>query len=139
MPCFHERFRATRVKQLDPTGPPEDLKESFVSFLEEIKELYDSARTEVEEAGVPDVEGGEEFAQELSDVFQQGSNELENSIEEAQALPTDSPEEFAAAAQELGTGLQDVGTELAADFDDIETPDELQEAFEDEEGCPTGS
>jgi flagellar hook-basal body complex protein FliE len=125
-------------EELDPTGSPQELKDSFVGFLQDMREMYEETRTEVEEAGVPDVEGGEEFSQELSEVFESGSNQLQDAIEQAQDLPTGSPEEFAAAAQEIGTNLQTEGADISEEFENIETPEELEEAFEQEEGCPTG-
>ncbi len=125
-------------EELNPGASPEEVKGQLIDFLEEVNGVYDSAASDIEEAGVPDVEGGEEFSTDLNELFQDGSNELEDAVDKAQDLPTGSPEEFQAAAQELGTAVQNAGSELGSDFEDLDPPDELKEAFE-EEGCGEGS
>ncbi len=115
------------------SGSPEEGKQILEDFIGGAVDRTDDLIAEVEEAGVPDVDGGEEYADQLRDAFEAARNVLADVQAEAADLPSD-PQAFGQAAQELGSGVQEA---LGAVGESVEQPDspELEEAFEEEEAC----
>jgi len=108
--------------------------EALQSFLEDAVNETETLISEVEDAGAPDVDGGEEFADQLRSAFDEAKTVLEGARDDAADLPTDDPAAFSTAAAELGTSVQEalgaVGTELSEPSDES-----LATAFEEEEAC----
>jgi hypothetical protein len=108
--------------------------EVLQSFLEDAVTETEALISEVEDAGAPDVDGGEEFADQLQSAFDEAKTVLEDARDDAADLPTDDPAAFSTAAAELGTSVQEalgaVGSELSEPSDES-----LATAFEEEEAC----
>lgn len=108
--------------------------EVLQSFLEQAVADTETLISEVEDAGAPDVDGGEEFADQLKGAFEKAQTILEDARDQAADLPTDDPAAFTQAATDLGTSVQEalstVGTELQEPTDE-----ELSTAFQEEEAC----
>ncbi len=115
------------------SGTPEEGKEVLTSFIGDAVTETETLIEEVDAAGVPDVDGGEEFAQELSDAFGQARDVLADVQTQIDALPAD-PKEFQQAAAEIGPSIQEA---LGAVGQSISEPEaqELKDAFEEEEAC----
>ena len=113
----------------DAEGGKQVLSDLFAQMSSSTSELV----TAVDEAGVPDVEGGEEAADKLVAAFEDIQGILEDAQADAEALSTD-PQEFQQGATELGTTLQEALTSVGDSLED-QTSDELKEAFEAEEAC----
>lgn len=113
--------------------PVPERKEKLNTYLEELKGATESFIDNVEDAGVPDVEDG----QEIADTFLSGFRELLGVIEEVQGqiadLPDD-PQAFETATDELGDQLQS-GFETVGDgFEDLGQT-AVDQAFNDVEEC----
>ena len=108
--------------------------EVLQSFLDDAVTETEALISEVEDAGAPDVDGGEEFADQLRSAFDEAKTVLEGARDDAADLPTDDPAAFSTAAAELGTSVQEalgaVGSELSEPSDES-----LATAFEEEEAC----
>ena len=117
------------------TASPEEGKEALSGFIGDAVDAVGSAATEIEGAGIPDVEGGDEVASTLSSALTQLQSTLEEAQASAEDLPTDSPQAFATAAQEIGTAVQDASAEIATGLQEIGTNEELETAAQDAEAC----
>lgn len=115
------------------SGDPEEGKQALSDLLAEMSSQTGDLVTAVEEAGVPDVEGGEEAADSLVAAFQDVQGILDDAQQDIEDLPSD-PQGFSQGAAELGPTLQEALTSVGSS---IEEPDsqELQDAFENEEAC----
>ena len=114
----------------DPQGGIEALR----SFLEDAVAETETLISEVEDAGAPDVDGGEEFAEELRGAFEEAKTVLEDARDQASDLPTDDPAAFTEAAGELGTSVQEALGAVGSELSEPES-EELSTAFEEEEAC----
>ena len=119
---------------LEPGATPQEGKDALQGFLDDAVTASDQLVEDVEAAGTPDTENGEDAAQALQDAAQGARDKLADAQEDVGDLPTDSPDAFSAAADEFGnevrTALEGVGDGLQ----DIDTP-ELDKAIDEEEAC----
>jgi hypothetical protein len=125
------------------TGGADDVdldeqKELLVDFLDTAISLTDTLVDEIEDAGVPDVEDGEEIADVFVTSFGDAGDTFEEAREQAEDLPTDDPDDFADEVLEIGDEIDIAAIEIQTAFnelsDDFDT-EELDEAFNDEEAC----
>lgn len=114
---------------------PAEAKEAITGFLEDSIESTETLISDIEETGPPDVENGEDVHQTLIDGFGQAKSTFEDAAQQAEDLPTDSPEAFQSAAQELGTSITNAQSEIQQTFDQAEPSEELDQAFEEEQSC----
>lgn len=121
------------------TASPEEGKDALVGFIGDAVGAVESARGEIEGAGVPDVEGGDEVASTLNTAL----TDLQTTFEEAQAsaedLTVDSPQAFASEAQEIGTAVTEATGEIGAGLQEIGTNEELETAAAEAEACQSVS
>ncbi len=115
------------------SGDPEEGKQALSDLLGEMSSQTGDLVTAVEEAGVPDVDGGQEAADSLAAAFEDVQGILDDAQQDIEDLPTD-PQGFSQGAAELGPTLQEALTSVGSS---IEEPDsqELQDAFENEKAC----
>lgn len=115
------------------SGSPEEGKEVMTTFISDAVAETDTMLEEVGAAGVPDVEGGEEYADELVAAFTEARDILADVQTQIDALPSD-PQEFQKAASDIGPSVQEA---LGAVGQSISEPEsqELKDAFENEEAC----
>ena len=127
--------RQTELEEgLQPGASPQEGKDALQGFLDDAVTASDQLVEDVDAAGTPDTENGDEAATALQDAAQGARDQLATAQEDVGDLPTDSPEAFSEAADEFGnevrTALEGVGDGLQ----DIDTP-ELDEAIDEEEAC----
>ena len=115
------------------SNDPQEGKELLSNLLAEMSAQTGDLVSAVEEAGVPDVDGGEEAADSLVSAFEDVQGILDDAQQDIEDLPTD-PQAFQQGAAELGPTLQQA---LSGVGSSIEEPDsqELRDAFENEESC----
>ena len=119
---------------LSPGISPQEGKDALGGFLGDAVEASDELVTQVEDAGVPDAENGEEAAQALQDAAQSARDELAKAEDQVAELPTDDRQAFASAADELGNGVRTALEEVGGGLEDIDSQ-ELDKAFEDQKAC----
>jgi hypothetical protein len=119
---------------LSANSSPEQIRDGLVGFLDDAIAETEELIGEVEEAGVPDVDGGEEASQTLIDAFNRVKSAFEDARAEAQALPTDDQQAFMQGAQQLGTTVQQALTEIGQELETQENED-LKGEFDENEAC----
>lgn len=125
-----------RTQDLGSGLSPDDTeggKQVLVDLLSEMSSATGDLVTAVEAAGVPDIEGGEEAADNLVSAFEEVQGILEDAEADVEAL-SDDPQEFQQGASQLGTTIQEALTRVGESLEDAGS-DELTEAFENEESC----
>ncbi|HYO61173.1 MAG TPA: hypothetical protein VEU29_04690 [Actinomycetota bacterium] len=115
------------------SGDPQEGKDLLSNLLSEMSAQTGDLVGAVEDAGVPDVDGGEEAADSLVTAFEEVQGILDDAQQDIEELPTD-PQAFQQGAAQLGPTLQEA---LSSVGSSIEAPDsqELKDAFENEESC----
>jgi hypothetical protein len=116
-------------------GDAEEGKELLVTLLGDISDATGDLVGAVEDAGVPDVDNGEEISANLADAFRQAQQILDDAQEDVEALPSD-PAAFQQGAAEIGPTLQEAISSITASLEGSQS-DELDQAFEEEEACQT--
>lgn len=108
-------------------------KQLLVDLLSEMSSSTGELVSAVEDAGVPDVDGGEEAADSLVSAFEEVQGILEDAQADVEDLPSD-PQGFQQGAAELGPTIQQA---LSSVGESLEEPDseDLKTAFEEEESC----
>jgi hypothetical protein len=114
-------------------GDTEGGKQVLVDLLSEMSSSTGDLAAAVEDAGVPDVEGGEEAAESLVSAFEEIQQILEDAEADVEALSSD-PQEFQQGATQLGTTIQDALTRVGESLEDVGS-EELTEAFQNEQSC----
>lgn len=114
-------------------GDAEAGKQVLVDLLSEMSSSTGELVSAVEDAGIPDVEGGEEAADSLVSAFEEVQGILEGAQADVEDLPTD-PQGFQQGAAELGPTIQQALTSVGESLEEPESED-LKNAFEEEETC----
>jgi hypothetical protein len=113
-------------------------KDLVVTFLDDAIGFTDDLIVDLEAAGVPDTESGEETAERLVAGIGDVRALFSGARDDTAALPADDPQAVAAGLQDIGTALQESATAVGANFQEvlgsIEDP-ELSEAFETAAPC----
>lgn len=118
---------------VSPETSPEQGREVLTTTFESMIESTDSLIGKIEDAGTPDVDGGEEVQEDLLTGLEDMKAALEEALPKIEALPDDPAAfqtEAAAVSTDLQTQLGGVGEALGA----INAP-ELVEETRDVEAC----
>lgn len=132
----------TQVQEtVQPGADPADGQAALATFFDGAVTATDELITAIEDAGVPDVEGGETISQDILAKFQDAKAALESARAQVDSLPTNDPQAFADAAQELGTTIQSQLQSIGDALSTLSQP-ELDQAAAQEPACtslsPTG-
>ena len=126
---------------VQPGASTEESQAALASFFDGAVAATEELVTSIQEAGAPDVEGGEEIAEELTSRFEEARTALEEARAEVDALPIDDPEAFRAAADELGASIQAQLQAIGAALSSL-SQEELDQAAAADPTCtalsPTG-
>jgi hypothetical protein len=126
---------AQETTQLPQDATAEQGKEAITGFIDDSLAETTTARDALADAGVPDVEGGEEVADALVSVFDDAVGIFEQASADADALPTDSDQAFEQAATELGDTTEQSLREAGAALDELQASEELRTAAQDSPEC----
>jgi hypothetical protein len=124
-----------RMSELGSNVPdsPEAGKDLLVDMMSEMTAQTGDLVSAVEDAGIPDVDGGEEAADALVQALQETRDILEQAKEDVEALPSD-PQGFQQGAAQIGPTLQEGLSNVGSSLESAASQD-LQDAFEQEESC----
>lgn len=118
----------------DPDMSLDERKERITTYLEDLEASTQEMISSVEEAGVPDVEDGEQIADTLLSGFRELIGVIEDGQERVSALDTGDQETFRTETDEIGNDLQGGFSSVADGFREIgETP--IDAAIEENETC----
>lgn len=113
---------------------PQDSREALQRFVDGAVDASEQLVDDVDAAGVPDIDDGEEVA----DAFREAVEETLSQIEEAQAgvgdIPTDTPSAYRTAVDEFLTELQSTLEGIDEHVQDIDAP-ELDMALDEASAC----
>lgn len=125
--------RASTITEGINPGDAEAGKERLAEFIGDTVAGTDELIASVEDAGIPDTEGGEEAAEQIQSGLEQVRTILEEAQQKIADLPTD-PQAFGKGAQEIATSLQEATGEAAGSIDAANS-EELTTAFGENEDC----
>ncbi|HEX2195968.1 MAG TPA: hypothetical protein VHJ76_03495 [Actinomycetota bacterium] len=108
-------------------------KDLLVDLMSEMSAQTGELVGAVEDAGVPDVDGGEESADQLVAALQETQDALDQAKEDIEALPED-PQAFQQGAAQIGPTLQEALSNVGSSLEEASSQ-ELTDAFEKEESC----
>jgi hypothetical protein len=106
---------------LDPSSI-DALKDTMVTFLDDVIASTDTVITNVEDAGVPDVEDGEAAAQHLLTGLRDSRGVFQDARDRVEAMPTDDPAAFGEELQTVGTDIQTSMSTIGEDLGRFESP-----------------
>jgi hypothetical protein len=116
------------------TPSPDEAKDTLASFVGDLSTRTQQLIDDVEALGTPDVDNGDEVRETLTAAFERVVEAFDQAEADIEALSTDDPAALAEGFTEVGTKLQEAGTDISASFDDLQSP-ELDEAAADVEAC----
>jgi hypothetical protein len=119
---------------LEPGASPQEGKDALQGFLDDAVEASDQLVEDVEAAGTPDTENGDEAADALQAAAEGARAQLVEAQENVADLPTDSPQAFSEAADQFGNDVRSALEGVGDGLEDIDTP-ELDKAIDEEEAC----
>ena len=126
------RDRQSELEQgLDPRATPQEGKDALEGYHDQAVDASDTLVEDVEAAGTPDTENGEEVAEALQGAAEDARSKLEEARTDLDDLPTDSPEEFSTAADEFGDDVRTALEGVGDGIEEIDTP-ELDKAIDEE-------
>ncbi len=113
-------------------------RDLLVQFMEDAVSLTDAMLSSVQSAGAPAVENGEQLSADLVAALNPVKTTFESALEQAKTLPTDDPEAFGTAADQLGQEITNSQSGFAASFDALQQKYDdpaLNQAFADVPAC----
>jgi hypothetical protein len=127
--------RQTELQEgLQPGATPQEGKDALQGFLDDAVAASGTLVDDVEGAGTPDTENGQDAADALQGAAEGARDQLAEAQQNVADLPTDSPEAFSDAADEFGNDVRAALEGVGDGLQDIDTP-ELDKAIDDEEAC----
>ena len=107
----------TGVPDLTAITDLDAAKETLGGYLDDVTASTDTLVQEIQAAGVPDVEGGDDIASEFRTNLESVRDSFSNAKTELESLSTDDPNAFAAGLEDIGTALNQAGTDVGQAFD----------------------
>jgi len=115
----------------------EDVRDRLVAFVDDAIERTDQMLSEIDDAGSPDVDNGEQLADDFLEVLAGFKTALEEVRTTAAGL-SDDPAQFAEGAQQIATAMAAAGSEIQTGLNELQQSagsDDLDAAFDDEPAC----
>lgn len=119
---------------LSPQASPAEGKEVLTGFADAMVEETEQLVADIEAAGVPDVEGGQQASERLIGALNEATEALRDLREQIGDLPTDNPVTFAQEAEKVGTTIQTQFEDIGNRLGDLDAP-ALEAAAQDEPAC----
>jgi hypothetical protein len=113
---------------------PEQKKEELEGYLEDLKGATETFISDVEDAGFPDVTGGEQISENFLSGFRQLTGAIETVQEQSDDVDTSSQEAYNSSAQELVGQIQSSFQAIGDGLQQIESAN-IDQAFQDAEEC----
>jgi predicted lipid-binding transport protein (Tim44 family) len=125
----------SRAQEQTPrSATPEQAKETLVRMLEGARDSSERARSKVEAAGVPEVEGGKDVATGMTESLRKIRDAYGRARDTIKALPTADTNAFYDGVSAAMKTLQEEYSASALDTSKLHSP-ELQQAFAEVPEC----
>jgi predicted nucleic acid-binding Zn-ribbon protein len=128
------RDRQEELQQDPGTGSPEDERGALQRFVDGAADASDQLVDDVDAAGVPDIENGEEVADAFHDAVEDTLSQIEEARDSVADIPTDSESAYRSAVDQFVTDLRATLEGIDEHFQDIDAP-ELDKALDEASAC----
>lgn len=119
---------------LDPTADVQTQKDAIVGLFDDMLAAMDTLISELQAAGTPDVDGGDQITAALSDSFASARQALQDARDQVEGLSVDDPTAFATELTNIGTAIQDSMSGITGSLSELDAP-ALSEAAANEPAC----
>jgi ElaB/YqjD/DUF883 family membrane-anchored ribosome-binding protein len=130
-----EASRGDLQAALTDVSSVEDARNELTTFLTDVVEQTDELLTDVEAAGTPAVDAGDEVRDTLQSSLTQVRETFEQARDDAEALSTDDPGAFVSGAQELATSIGLGVSGAVQAIQDVSAQPGLTEAISESSAC----
>jgi hypothetical protein len=117
-----------------PGRSPVDDREALQQFVDQAVAASDQLVEDVEAAGAPETEDGDEAADAFRAAAEDTRRELEDAQDDVGELPTDSPRAYRSAVDELVTDLSGTLDGIDDHLQDVDAP-ALERALDEASAC----
>ena len=118
----------------EPGTTPQEDRAALQSFVDGAVEASDTLVDEVEAAGVPDIDNGDEVADAFREAVVETRSELEAAQDDVGEIPTDTPDAYQAAVDDFVTDLRATLEGIDEHLEGLEAP-ELDMALDEASAC----
>ena len=118
----------------EPNRSPEADRDALQRFVDGAVAASDGLVDDVEAAGVPDIDDGEEVADTFREAVEETRSELEAAQEDVAQIPTDSPQAYEAAVDAFVADIRSALDGIDDHFEDVDAP-ELDMALDEADAC----
>jgi hypothetical protein len=115
-------------------GAPEEDRDALQQFVDGAEAASDQLVEDVDAAGVPDIDDGEEVADAFLDAVDETRDEIGEAGDEISEIPTDTPSAYRTAVDEFVTDLRSTLEGIDEHVEDIDAP-ELDMALDEADAC----
>jgi hypothetical protein len=135
--AWTETVRTSQTELQESAQPgqsPEDDRQALQDFVDEAVDASDRLVEDLEAAGMPDTENGEEAANAFRTAAADTRSELEDAQDEVAELPTDSAQAYRSAVDEFVAELSATLDGIDDQLQDVDAP-ELEQALDEASAC----
>jgi hypothetical protein len=125
---------STFVSNLSPSADLAGQRDAVVGFLDDVLDATDRLIADLGDAGVPDVDNGQEIDAAVKRSFEQARGIIEDARQQVQDLSLDDPQAFATELSSIGTAIQDSLGSIGGSLESLDNA-ELSQAVADEPAC----
>jgi hypothetical protein len=120
--------------EIDPAASLDEQRNAVLSFLDDVLAATDRLIAGVEDAGVPDIDNGQDVVVAIEETFAEARGILEDARAQVETISVDDPQAFAEQLNEIGTTIQTSLGEIGSSLAEIDAP-ELNAAVSDDRDC----
>jgi hypothetical protein len=132
------RERQAELQQgVDPGSSPGTERDALEGFVDTAVDASDTLVDDLDDAGVPDIENGDEVADAVRTAFEETRGEIEDAQDTVADIPVDSPGAYRAAADQFVTDLRTTIEGIGEHLDAVDAP-ELEAALDEASACQAG-
>ena len=132
-----DALRERQAELQDDAGSgqtPEEDRAALQRFVDGAVEASDGLVDDVESAGTPDIDGGEDAADAIRDAVEQARAELEEAQDAVGEIPTDSRGAYRSAVEALVMEVRGAFQRIEGQFADVDAPG-LDAALDEASAC----
>jgi len=118
----------------EPSQTPEEDRDALQQFVDQAVDASNQLVDDVDAAGSPDTENGDDAADAFRAAVEGTRDELEDAQAEVGELPTDSPQSYRTAVNAFVTDLRSTLDGIDDELQDVDAP-ELEEALDESSAC----
>ena len=122
------------ASSLDPSADLAGQRDAVVGFLDDVLTSTDKLIGDLEAAGVPDVDNGQQIVDAIKQSFEKAKGVIEDAKQQVQNLSLDDPSTFATQLSSIGTKIQGSMTDIGTSLQSLSSP-ELEQAVAQEPSC----